>query len=243
MKQTSKRPSAFTLIELLVAIVLMAVLAVIAFNVGQGAINSARNAECGSRLRAIGVGLASYANDNGGKLPPSAMLSWRAPYYFQRQTYWFDALNPYMGYPEYAATRSEPFPEPTEELKDLPLKWQLCPAKNVKPRQRQSVGYGWNATHFGWDNSRPGTGLDRYLARIPEPSNTIIVGDSKDEDVRLENQNEHRYIYDYQKENRIPYPRRHSGGGNYLFADGHVGHYPAEFMSTIEGIRLFRYDK
>ncbi len=235
----------FSLVELLAVLAVLAIMSVLIVAGTRKVIGMSHAAKCSSNLRAMGSALVLYAKDHSGQLPPSATLPWTGyQYKFQYKTFWFDALNPYMGYPQFSAERSKPFPAPSSVGEGFPLGWQLCPAKNVESAQRQSVGYGWNGSNFGWDKTRAATsGFGRRLSDIEDPARTIIIGDSKDEEVNVDRHYEHRYIYDYEKESRIPYPRRHNGGGNYLFADGHVGTYAPEFMSTPEGIQLFRVEK
>lgn len=69
-----KRPSAFTLLELLLAVSIIAVLAVLAFQVAKAAHEKASFTICTSNLRQIGAGLAMYAADNNGDLPYSPKM-------------------------------------------------------------------------------------------------------------------------------------------------------------------------
>ena len=131
--QKMKRPackSAFSLVEILVTVTIIVVLAALLFPAAQGVFERGRSATCTGRLRAIGVGLAQYIADNDGKLIPYASMGGAT-------SFWFDALNPYMGTPD-------------NEDATMPHKWQTCPSKPVKPENRQVVGYGWNHKNFGY---------------------------------------------------------------------------------------------
>lgn len=237
------------MIEMLVVFGVIAVLAALVVPAVQRSLQSSKTAKCVGNLKGIGAGLFAYIADNNGELPPCASLpnsGYKVSY--RKKTYWFDALNPYMGHSEYAPDRSTPFPEPDSVGTEFPFAWQQCPAKNVKPLQRQNVGYGWNLSNFGSDLSSElaspgGTGFGSRMSQVNQPSRTIIIGDSKDAGVRTENVHEDRYIFDYGAEKRVPYPERHAGGGNYLFLDGHVDLIKAVDMKTPEVRALFKRSK
>lgn len=237
--------SGFTLIEMLVVFGVIAVLAALVVPAVQRSLQSSKTAKCVGNLKGIGAGLHAYIADNNGEFPLCASLP---NTFYRKKTFWFDALNPYMGHPEYAADRMLPFPAPDAVGTEFPLAWQQCPAKNVKPLQRQNVGYGWNLSNFGSDYSgeleNPGkTGYGSRLSQVSQPSKTIIIGDSKDAGVRAANVHEDRYIFDYGAEKKVPYPERHGGGGNYLFVDGHVDWFKAEDMKKVEVRALFKRSK
>lgn len=258
--EVRNRESGFTLIELLVVVAIIGVLAGLTLPVVNLCIRAGQATKCVGNLKAIGAGLHAYITDNGGDLPPCVSLpngtlpngaAYKISY--RQKTYWFDALNPYMGYPQYAANRSTNFPAPESVGTEFPFAWQLCPAKKTTPLQRQTVGYGWNCLNFGIDGSRssvpqesakpnpPGYGFGTRIMEITEPGRTIIIGDSKDADVQPESPSQDRNIYDYDGEKKVPYPTRHgSDGGNYLFLDGHVAWFSAKQMMTTEVTKLFK---
>lgn len=67
-----RRRAAFTMTELLVVIVIVAVLAGIAFPIGSSILARSRSAACLSNLRQIGVALESYLQDNSQTMPSLA---------------------------------------------------------------------------------------------------------------------------------------------------------------------------
>lgn len=67
---TNRYSRGFTLVELLVVIVIIAVLAALAFPVSMRMRDSAHAANCASNLRQMGNKLLMYASDNNQQLPP-----------------------------------------------------------------------------------------------------------------------------------------------------------------------------
>lgn len=83
----SKRASGFTLIELLAVVLIIAILVAITIPAYFRVMESAKQAECASNLRAIGTGIASYIADNDGTIPAG---------YSSSTGVWTTALIPYM---------------------------------------------------------------------------------------------------------------------------------------------------
>lgn len=200
---------AFTLLEALVVVAVVAVIAALVLPLLSAGRGMANNVKCANNLRQIGAGLFAYAGDRNGALVPAAVI--RSNYF------WFDELNPYMGFPQY--TSSYPYPGPTASDAAFPLEWQLCPAQRERAPARQAVGYGWNYQNFGYKAANATFNSHSNLRQISEPARTIIIGDSKDAEVNPGVDSEYRYLY---PKDGPPLAVRHRGRGNYLLLDGRV---------------------
>ena len=86
MDTPPRPPRGFTLIELLVVISIIALLVGILLPALGAARRSAQDLKCGSNIRQLGIGLASYATDNAGKFPPN----WNASGPSTDWRFWYD---------------------------------------------------------------------------------------------------------------------------------------------------------
>lgn len=235
------KASGFTLIELLVVMAVAAVLMGLTFSGFSQVRQKMQSMACQTNLRTISTALHAYVADHDGKLIPAATYvyhgrggSWYSP---DKSVggHWYTQLDPYIN-PGIDTERSmkadkrDVWPLATRKKY---AKWQLCPAKNPKllgnADDYKVVGYGWNTRGFGLttretaegqqDPSATG-GENSRMSQVEKPGATIIIGDSKDaEDSSQAYQNQYLYEGDPNPGTR---PRRHSGGGNYLFLDGHI---------------------
>lgn len=209
-------PKGFSLIEVLFAVAVITVIMVLLLPALGRARESANAAACTQNLRRIGVGLTQYMGENNGNLIPYASLG-GSP-----QKFWFDELDKYMD------------EEPYQFDRERPHKWQLCPSKPVAPEGRSVVGYGWNHRYLGYTSSDP-KGGKANIRQISRPSETIVIGDSRDIIDRNSPpaQSEHRYLY---SQSAPMLAARHSGKGFYLLLDGHVmSASPEEVVDTGTG--------
>jgi prepilin-type N-terminal cleavage/methylation domain-containing protein/prepilin-type processing-associated H-X9-DG protein len=205
----------FTLIELLVVVAIIVILAGLLFPVFALAREKARQTSCLSNARQIGQAIMMYADSYDHAYPLYA----HAPNHDQL---WYEVIEPYI-------KNSRIFCCPT-----LPRKESTYPAE-VHPW----AGYGVNYTHVikygpGWPNSNPKTAGPVLLEFLARPAETIMIADAQ------ANKGKHagmgwpaiycpvdlpdgvaRYRADG-LEKTWALSDRHNGGGNYVFADGHV---------------------
>jgi prepilin-type processing-associated H-X9-DG protein/prepilin-type N-terminal cleavage/methylation domain-containing protein len=214
--------SAFTLIELLVVTAIVAVLASLLLPALDRGKTQATSAVCKSNLRQIGLGLMLYTQDgpyyprdfsgldsredvarlqSEGKMPP----------------YWYQLLLPYTGGNRGLYYCSENLSY---------FKWTKDPSFQ-EAWGMKGFSYGYNALG---GTIRPDLGLGTYFAhsvresQVRMPAEMIAVGDSQSD-----------FYWDHLIYPVIDAPngwgwlagqtfpsRRHSGGANMVFCDGHV---------------------
>jgi prepilin-type N-terminal cleavage/methylation domain-containing protein len=156
---------AFTLIELLVVIAIISLLVSILLPSLQKAKSLARQVQCYSNLRNLGVGMAFYLNDSGGVYNHSG-----------KGQFFNLILHPYVPW-----------------CSDLSRSWEFlpswaCPETLVKsdpayPRGRpygQSIGFRFSSLSRGFfDGIWTGASLDNVRAEeIPNPSGKLLAGDA-----------------------------------------------------------------
>jgi prepilin-type N-terminal cleavage/methylation domain-containing protein/prepilin-type processing-associated H-X9-DG protein len=196
-----RRRGGFTLIELLVVIAIIAILAAILFPVFARAREKARQSSCLSNVKQLMLAVMMYAQDYDETLPYAS--SWGVSGEPSNIT-WYQALMPY-------AKNSQIV---------------ICPSY-----PNQSIGYGWNYQNFGYRTSAGNMSRDPgcKLAEIPVPAGTILIGDDPDQGFHDAGG---IYIYGPSQFDLAGDPtsdpdvanlaRRHNGGGNYGFCDGHA---------------------
>lgn len=227
-RQTNKCTKGFTLIELLVVIAIIAILAAILFPVFARARENARKAACMSNLKQIGLGMMMYIQDYDETYP----VSWQS-WVPTNQMYWYQIIDPYIK---------------NEQVFVCPSAGQILDSSgNVQ----YSGGYGYNVggtwresgsgpkgNGFGYRNqgawyTPSGTGPVR-LSEVDEPSNTFLIMDPAsfgygNNGLLAVGYSTSQYMPVLHGGRVGPFGGGEStavppltGGGNYLFADGHV---------------------
>lgn len=210
----------FTLIELLVVIAIIAILAAILFPVFSQAREAARTSSCASNLRQIGTAMRMYSQDWDEKVVPMYTTNWDLGH--GSRDWWMWLIQPYV--------------KNIQVFKCASCSgWYGCavpgnPNSGEGPfypgdlndsyhRFWGGYGYNWYWTGAVTDNANT---LNMSEAALQRPSEIVAVSDAGDVvtgpnpslgttfDV---------WLNGWPGGNDV---RRHNGGANYLFYDGHV---------------------
>ncbi len=195
----------FTLIELLVVIAIIAILAAILFPVFARAREKARQSSCLSNVKQLNLAIAQYCQDYDETYPIAS--HWRildSGGNIIRTMYWYQALAPYIQNDQVRRCPSVP---------------------------RWDRGYGWNYQEFGYTSSTgtmPDSDSSQPMADVEQPARTIIIGDNPDTGywgaagIYCYGPSQVVKPEDPEQDGLGNVSRRHNGGANYGFCDGHA---------------------
>jgi prepilin-type N-terminal cleavage/methylation domain-containing protein/prepilin-type processing-associated H-X9-DG protein len=221
----SRKRRGFTLIELLVVIAIIAILAAILFPVFAQARDKARQATCLSNLRQIGNVLMMYSQDYDETYPPAQPYCCASKGQISYDAIW-EEMEPYHKSKGVWRCPSDPYPYLTQPVKQF--------------KGGYSISYVANET--GWSTkNEPHLAYANSSAQVSEPANFICFAEfvmgtkdngpmigvgpangssSKRPDLDVTITPD--LVYNLAGNSAYTTPARHSGGNNYLFADGHV---------------------
>jgi len=213
----------FTLIELLVVIAIISILAAILFPVFARAREQARKASCMSNLKQIGLAVMMYAEDYDETYPMASMGYTGGAY--------FDVLQPYIKNEQvWICPTAGEIKSGTDRKGSGGYVWNICGTAYS--------GSGSTGNGMGWKPDKPCTKSGNpfiKLAAVPFAAQTVLISDPSSNGYAGNGTQLAPVIYgiDYlpvlhggrvgpfYKSPVEPLTSR-EGGGNYLFADGHV---------------------
>jgi prepilin-type N-terminal cleavage/methylation domain-containing protein/prepilin-type processing-associated H-X9-DG protein len=212
----------FTLIELLVVIAIIAILAAILFPVFARARENARRASCQSNLKQIALGLQQYVQDYDEKFPGwyvdrdgSGGYTSSNPIGPNSDQGWTEMIQPYIKSRQILQCPSEPTPPAPETSNGTGFSDYFLNA-NVGGRR------------VGIANEQP-TGGGISEAQLAASSLTLLCGDGGA--FASENQMS-SWVGAATNTSDPGMFRRHLGGNNFAFCDGHVKWYRPEKITT-----------
>jgi len=216
-KEKNCRLQAFTLIELLVVIAIIAILAAILFPVFARARENARKAACMSNLKQIGLAAMMYVQDYDEHYPIMDIYP-----VLNSGGRWYDLLQPY-------AKSRQVFACPTSGpvLANCSYGWNISGTWHgtLNGATNSGNGFGYRPT----TTYTPDHSIGLSLAAVTDPSTTIMITDPTSNGYGSNGVAAVGYLTkDYMpvlhggQAYNTPPVTDFSGGGNYLFADGHV---------------------
>lgn len=259
-----KRKLAFTLIELLVVIAIIAILSAILFPVFARAREQARKSACLSNLKQIGIGVMMYVQDYD-ETYPVAYLAVPASDQMSGYTasYWFNVLQPYTKNRQvwFCPTAGRIMTSATSTLQQYSggYGYNACGTAPISSNGTTL----WNGFGQSVDDST-GTvkctpnGSAVKMSAVTAPSETILITDP------ASNSTQYTTVYFYSGSDISYWPQLHggsvgpfygntpattdaylhpSGGGNYLFADGHVKFMPVTYAFSHKELTKVNKDK
>lgn len=236
---SGKRPQqAFTLIELLVVIAIIAILAAILFPVFAKAREKARQSSCSNNLRQMGIAQMNYVNDYDDTMQQAynGLTSVISP--------WPDLLYPYTRNTAIYNCPSSTTPwtyqsaklKQTMDLSYIP-NYGYAPPGDVEPQSLSDVNDPASLVAYAeMRDIGDWPGWTGYWGVMPWPSAYQPV-------LRRLTYKEVMQAYEDARTGKAPTgvgdkmaprvaPERHSGGANYIFADGHTKWM--KFLKTVD---------
>ncbi len=217
------RKQAFTLIELLVVIAIIAIIAAILFPVFASAREKARQATCASNEKQLGLAFLQYTQDYDETNPLTYIQLNASP--FTVYTGWDMEIYPYVkSYGVYGCP-------------DDLLKRPTYITTGIRSYEVPASPW-FDNTFFGYETNIGAyiVGVGRTLNQIVSPADLIMLAETPNTNTYIGYENSQLFVCgpqanaactwgpltgQYGETNGVTAPT-HTGGWNYVFADGHV---------------------
>lgn len=185
----------FTLVEILIVLAIIGILAAIMLPAFIRVRDGARTAACAANLRQIGLAMQLYANDNNGSYP--SLLA-HAP-----NCTWADNVEPYVKSPQVFQCPAWPEGE------------YRTGCEPDKPRdENNDISMSWDGGYIFNSSAANEKGRLRQSS-VQRPAELMLVLDGRGDFTGVG-------TGPINVDTMSITPRRHSGGCNVLFVDGHV---------------------
>lgn len=214
MQEKNNFTGTFTLIELLVVISIIAILASMLLPALSKAKEKSKTISCQSSLKQIGTAVFGYVGDYSEYLPHAgdssstrldgASICWKAQ------------VAPYLGITELSKYKLE------HGIFNCPSQKNTC----VLGYGDNGFygGYGWNWRYLGYRDDPVYEPAWCKISSISKPSQTIEIGDTSDY-YYTNSSSAFTCLYLYSNSDIEFIADRHSNGGSYAWADGHVTYH------------------
>lgn len=209
---------AFTLIELLAVIAIIGILSALTISAVGNARVKAKQTKCAANLRSVGLAFATFSADYKGYLPAVTYnTSYQAGRTNPNKSHWWLELKPYIGVDikTIGGVEGSPF--------------AICPGGGTLVGAASTRNPGTTLQALTGMRGTDGTVINyNYmspLASIPQPSRTVLAGDSFSHVLSVWTGDPTGATFETSD------PSRHGGRANYLFVDGHVASLPLKDAS------------
>ena len=235
MKHSFAPRRAFTLIEILVVIAIIGILSAILFPVLSRARENGRKTVCLSNMKQLGLAFLQYTQDSAGKYPLAAdFLSWgpgKAAWVSGTDNVALaSSVPPFVITPDLAANNNQAKPENGALFPYIKnAEPYICPSD--KDGKEKRLTYSMNCGVGALSVSRIRSPGDIVLLVDEEGANDGYFFAVKDDSAQSE-------VGGAATDSTDALTKRHNGGGNLLFTDGHAKFYPFDTFpldGTLEG--------
>ena len=211
---------AFTLIELLVVIAIIAILAAILFPVFAQAKAAAKKASCLSNTKQIGVASVLYENDYDDTIPLAGYQNFVA----NTPTTWMFLVDPYV---------KSGYPDTTSKEKGNGFGVFQCPdysappgSTSPSPSHSYAINFNYSPTYLTEIVNVYGFLPTHSATSLEAPANVVLFTESMGSRIFTDGNDVDDYaskasVVQQQQAVYLWGRKRHGGGANYAFNDGH----------------------